>query len=457
MIEIKTVMENGNFLPKNVRQVGEISGEKKIYIEDYVENYLSQCMERGSAGDGVKVFVLAGEIYTYEDKQYIFASGAICPGNIQVEHGKIRFTDETWSEVYEVMKQYFPACEIVGWAVWDDGLLSVTEEAILRTHLDYFARADKILVRLGTWDQDMHIYLLQMGELVGQSGYYVYYVKNEAMQDYMLQGVEAEPEEEELQKEPVDPTVQHFRTLSEERKGEMQQKKVMAFLYTASTFLVMVVFVIGVTMLNNYDKMKSMETTLNQLSESTEVSADNKDVLEAALLPQEDIAEEALKPAEDISLENAALQENPGLEASAAADAQEEAAQTSGSAEAAVSKEEAPADTTGAGNTPPENTPSESASSESTPSESTSSENTPPEGASAAAGQEQEETPAVETGGTAGAEQERPEYYIVQKGDTLAGISRRMYGRPNMVDAICELNQIEDMNDIKYGQKILLP
>lgn len=445
MIEIKTVMENGNFLPKNVRQVGEVSGEKKIYIEDYVENYLSQCMERGGAGDGVKVFVLAGEIYTYEDKQYIFASGAICPGNIRVENDKIKFTDETWSEVYEVMKQYFPACEIVGWAVWDDGLASVTEEAILRTHLDYFARADKILIRLGAWDQDMHIYLLQIGELVGQSGYYVYYVKNEAMQDYMLQGVEAEPEEEEPQKEPVDPTVQHFRTLSEERKGEMQQKKVMAFLYTASTFLVMVVFVIGVTMLNNYDKMKSMESTLNQLSESTEVSADNKDVLENVLLPQQDAAEEAARPAEDISLETAALQENLGLEAPAAAELPEETAQISGSAEAATPGEETPAETVLSGSAPAETAASEDTPSESAPAETES------------AGQTQQEAPAVETGGTAEVAQERPEYYIVQKGDTLAGISRKMYGRSNMVDAICELNQIEDMNDIKYGQKILLP
>ena len=47
--------------------------------------------------------------------------------------------------------------------------------------------------------------------------------------------------------------------------------------------------------------------------------------------------------------------------------------------------------------------------------------------------------------------------YIVEEGDTLAIISRKMYGDVDHVDAICRMNGIADGNLIYVGQKLLLP
>ena len=47
--------------------------------------------------------------------------------------------------------------------------------------------------------------------------------------------------------------------------------------------------------------------------------------------------------------------------------------------------------------------------------------------------------------------------YVVEKGDTLAIISRKMYGDISHVDAICRMNGIEDGDLIYVGQKLLLP
>ena len=47
--------------------------------------------------------------------------------------------------------------------------------------------------------------------------------------------------------------------------------------------------------------------------------------------------------------------------------------------------------------------------------------------------------------------------YIVQKGDTLAKISKKRYGDIGHVDAICRMNGLEDGNLIFIGQKLLLP
>jgi len=51
----------------------------------------------------------------------------------------------------------------------------------------------------------------------------------------------------------------------------------------------------------------------------------------------------------------------------------------------------------------------------------------------------------------------QPKNYIIKEGDTLIGISVRNYGTDSMVTEICSLNGITNADDIKVGQKILLP
>ncbi|MGN0155674.1 MAG: LysM peptidoglycan-binding domain-containing protein [Lachnospiraceae bacterium] len=47
--------------------------------------------------------------------------------------------------------------------------------------------------------------------------------------------------------------------------------------------------------------------------------------------------------------------------------------------------------------------------------------------------------------------------YLIKSGDSLAKISRSFYGDDSKVKEICTLNGIENPDDIKQGQKILLP
>ena len=50
-----------------------------------------------------------------------------------------------------------------------------------------------------------------------------------------------------------------------------------------------------------------------------------------------------------------------------------------------------------------------------------------------------------------------PTSYIIKRGDTLIGICIATYGSDEKVREICSLNNISDPDDIKVGQKILLP
>ena len=54
-------------------------------------------------------------------------------------------------------------------------------------------------------------------------------------------------------------------------------------------------------------------------------------------------------------------------------------------------------------------------------------------------------------------EEPQTESYIVQKGDTLAKISRMFYHTNDMVNEICELNHIRNKDIILCGQELMLP
>ena len=195
----------------------------------------------------------------------------------------------------------------------------------------------------------------------------------------------------------------------QEKKDISGQKRVMTFLYTASTFLVMVVLVIGITLINNYEKMEGLEMALSDISRTLE--------------SQE--AEEALAETENVDAGPTAAEPTVAEPAAAEVQPAEEAEQE-------------------AAEKPEQETAGES--------EQGSGEESGQEEPKAA---EQEEPP--QEAQEAAAEDTIPETYTVQKGDTLLGISRRIYGRDDQIDAICSLNGIDDSDRILAGQKLLLP
>ncbi|MCD8068256.1 MAG: LysM peptidoglycan-binding domain-containing protein, partial [Lachnospiraceae bacterium] len=64
----------------------------------------------------------------------------------------------------------------------------------------------------------------------------------------------------------------------------------------------------------------------------------------------------------------------------------------------------------------------------------------------------------VEETQTASAESsDTSETYLIQRGDNLLTILRNHYGDDSMLQEVCEVNQIEDADNIQVGQTIVLP
>ena len=76
--------------------------------------------------------------------------------------------------------------------------------------------------------------------------------------------------------------------------------------------------------------------------------------------------------------------------------------------------------------------------------------------ADSASAQEPEQTESVETMSEAG-QYLAQGYYIVQKGDSLVGICRKIYQTTAVMDKICEANGIDNPDAIYEGQYLTLP
>ena len=400
-------------LPKNVRQIGEPEENRKIYIEDYVITYLKRFAKEEPLGS--RIAVLLGDSERMGGIPYLFIRSAVALKELEYSEGGIPFTDEVWAEVYSAVKEYFPAQDILGWFLSVPGYPMELDPGLARIHVNCFGGVDKVLLAAEPTDGDEDFFAYENGRLTRQKGYYIFYEKNEAMQRFMIDTGDGESIDEKEQFE--DRAIKSFRAIVQEKKDISGQKRVMTFLYTASTFLVMVVLVIGITLINNYEKMEGLEMALSDISRTLE--------------SQE--AEEALAETENVDAGPTAAEPTVAEPAAAEVQPAEEAEQ-----EAAEKPEQE-----AAGETEREATGE---------SEQGSGEESGQEEPKAA---EQEEPP--QEAQEAAAEDAIPEIYTVQKGDTLLGISRRIYGRDDQIDAICSLNGIDDSDRILAGQKLLLP
>ena len=377
-------------LPKNVKQIGEPEEKRKIYIEDYVITYLKRLA--GEETLSSKLAILLGNTERTGGISYLFIKGAVGLKDLEYTEQGIPFTDEVWAEIYGTMKEYFANLDILGWYLSLPGYPMELSPELLRVHRDYFGGADKLLMVSDSTEGEADFFVYENGKMLRQRGYAIFYQQNEAMQRYMIETGDGESIDEKEHFE--DRAIQSFRTMIQEKKEQNGQKRVLTFLYMASTFLVMVVLVIGITLINNYEKMEGMETALRELSNSLEQQDSELQDAYADLGQAEDTPDDGKEDGEiTADTESAAAQESTVVDVPA--------------------QSETPTDLS--------------------------------EQASDSAPDDSDEEAAV------------PDSYTVRKGDTLLKISRRIYGRDDEIDAICSLNGIEDSDRILEGQKLLLP
>ena len=251
-------------LPKNVRQIGNVSDEPKIYVEDYVDTYLNQLKDK--AKEEPVGIALAGEILVLEGQPVVYISGAFRLAEVEVRGKEISLKEETVKQMETDRKKYFPETEIVGWGLIEDGKPMGRSREVGRIHSKYFSKDQSVFIWKDSLDGEEVFYAFKYGELMQMGGHYVFYEKNPAMQNYMIstrKKIGVTPSEV-----VEDRAAKDFRSVVRERMDAKSDRQNSRLIYITSALLVVVVLVIGVSTMNNYHKMEAVQSSLESLSQS---------------------------------------------------------------------------------------------------------------------------------------------------------------------------------------------
>lgn len=355
-----------NKFPKNVRQIGNVSDTPKIYVEDYVDTFLNEICDKFDE-EPVGAF-LVGKKTRKDDKECIYISGAIRIDEIDVNGADISIRDEIW-ELAEAERQKYFEDSFIGWCICLPGQPLKLQNNLSKIHNSIFGTEGSVLIIKAARSKDELFFAYKYKELMQMGGHFVYYEKNPAMQDYMIMSrkkIGVTPSEI-----VEDQAAKDFRNIIREKADYQQQRRTSQLMYVASVFLVLVIVVMGVTTMNNYDKMKAVQSSVEYIKASVDGDAVTK----------------VASTAETVQ-SNASKEETN----------EEETAKSTGDEESA------------------------------------------------------EENKVVST-----MQEMSEDVYIVEKGDTLAKISKKVYGDVGHVEAICKMNGLTDGNLIFIGQKLLLP
>ena len=264
-------------VPKNVRQIGKIGDGLRIYVEDYVKTYTKQLAE----GDYINrsIAVLVGEYRNTDTERNVFLYGAI---KVEMEEWSQEsvFTEETWTIIYEKIKEYFPDAEIVGWYYGGTGLGSEDLPILEKIQINNFAGRDKVLLTYDVIEKENNFYLFDGYSMVLQPGYYIYYEKNEEMQNYMVDHKRVRREEEAVD----DHAIREMRTILNEKRpstnSQKDQKLILRLGYAAGTLMLVVALIVGVTIANNSQRMNEIEGDLQVMKNNIfDKSAQEEDTI----------------------------------------------------------------------------------------------------------------------------------------------------------------------------------
>ncbi len=396
-------------LPKNITQIGETNRSCKIYVEDYVISYIKQL--NGHAIDKELAVALYGVKKEEAGITYLFLYGA---GKLNFLQRETRHLSQAvLQEAEKIRKKYFAEYEFLGYRLLN-----------------------------GEMVEGFQIY--EQGVCRYIEGYAQFYEKNDSMLQFMLSERQEEVKPEEFNREKYEAV----KRRQEERKNraEEQQGQIRANLYggksnrqtgearlrqmkiTAAAIFVLLC-VAGIATMSGGEKWNELQVAARQMIDemSEKQIPDAVEVTNGTARVGTVVTEDKLTEA--IRKENEPVEpsepETPVTQSAEPVSVSEELTEVLQEIES-TQEQEITEETV-----------------------STQATEMTPDPVSDSASEIPVEAETIAT--------PEPVYYTIQKGDTLIGICLLRYGSEERVAEICSLNNIGNPDDIKTGEKILLP
>ena len=172
------------------------------------------------------------------------------------------------------------------------GFSTEVNDMILKLHVDNFAGEDKVLYIMDSLENEDAFYMMDHNYLCRQSGYYIYYARNESMQNFMIlsRGEDGcEKTEEDFEDEAV---MKNYRRIMEERAKTSRIERMNRRLYAICSCLAIAVLGLGVAVFSNYQMLDKMQTYIAS-NNIVEINADAETTAVIAVKNKESQKEKA--------------------------------------------------------------------------------------------------------------------------------------------------------------------
>jgi len=454
-------------LPVNIRQIGSVDDRLRIYVEDYAISYMKRFAESG--GDSDRLAFLVGKFMVIDGQSYLFICGAVQGKYTVRDDGAEIFSDDSFDHAQACLEKYFEGYEIVGWMQSQPGYGTRLNPVCGDYHMNNFIKPYHSLLVIDPTEKLESFYLWEknMSEMMEAKGYFIYYDKNRGMQEYILdnrltgvktfKGKESEDNHEKHEKREKSGTVVERGTASFAKKTDRTEraeraevprgtgarnmsspeyKKVINMLVSLSAVLFILCFIMGAGLIQSDGKINDLERDLSALNGAFshvvgQVNQLNQQVLHAnaqvqTLINAQTQAQPVYSPADTPIQAAQPAQPTPDPRPMPTPEPQnQQTQQTVQLPQATIPPSQPPVDL--------------------------SSLNTPMPTPSPNRGLTQQEATvlALEMGNF--------DTYMVQRGDTLSGISLRYYGTTEMIETIMEVNGITHPDMIFFGRVLLMP
>lgn len=463
-------------LPKNLIQMGKPDRTHKIFVEDYIISYIKE-WNRESDGQPAGI-ALYGQVYKESNYKYYFMYGASRIEGLDRRGPYLSQSDR--EEINNVGNRYFEEYSFLGWCI--------VREELPET-----------------------IFLDTRGKAIEVNGYACFFEKNESMLNFMLEmderekrcarqaennsenavmdnaWADASPAAQDGQadgqtettafqggyggnyrslplenriaaaKKSSDKNTASEKTASYKEKNR-QMIKHLERLKIAAAAMFTVLCVIGITTINDSDKIEEMQVAARQviadLSQQKIPDAENDDALTA------NGSAHTAGSGDTVLTGGNGTAHTTGIDnGNTAGTATNGSALTDGNTATAngttTSNNSIGTNSTGTSGTTTGNSADGMPWSDVTPPDAFPTAGTTGVTDTTAGATGTKDTATGTTGTTQTATQ--PTSYTIMRGDTLNAICRRKYGDLGMVKQVCELNGIKNPNNIEVGQTILLP
>lgn len=416
--------------PKNKKQIGRIGKGDKIYIEDYAVTYLNQVARSPETKAGLAGLFGACREVEGTKEYYIYAAIYRECENVLGEGLPREAVQKIMRQRGEMFSEYF----FLGWAIVLGDNVGTLWENCYRSRLETLMGKPELLmtIKSGTCEEHFYLYPTEMPKET--EGYFIFYEENDAMQNFLIEwhgAIHKDKCDEE-----GDNVAESCRNYYKEKKAERFRTRFATVLLTASLLFLLFSAGVGVQNLNGYNKIKEVGQTFEDVSENEQVLELHKETSSVSFEEESDILAE--NPDEEVITDETVIVEEE--------EAPEEIKESVSDSSEEIVLEEEQTETVFT-EKPTEDSDGEDVSSEELSTED-EDEVAKEEPEVVAEGEEDTETVVI-----------APEYitYEVSKGDTLYGICVRFYGNLSRASEICSINNIENKDNILYGQKILLP